>query len=95
MGEIKISGPGPSLQALNMAYKIEAYDFEQDEVELIKWEEENEYSDLPVPARNVARLYDLFAKRDQKRLYPDFDDAVLRHTELDAIFQSYKRDSDV
>lgn len=90
LGEIKISGPGPSLQALDMAYTMEVYNFEQDEVEVVKWEEEG-YPNLPVPARNVARLYDLFAKGDQA-LYPDFDDAVLRHSELDAVFRSSEED---
>jgi predicted dehydrogenase len=89
VGEIKISGPGPSLQALDLAYQIEVYDFEHDEVENVKWEEK--YPNLPVPARNVGRLYELFAKGDQT-LYPDFDDAVLRHTELDAVFQSSDED---
>ena len=92
VGEIKLSGPGPSLQAADMAYKLEWYDFEKDEVVNVDWEEG--YPDLPAPARNVGRLYDLFAKGDEA-LYPSFDDAVLRHSELETVLQSSEMDKRV
>lgn len=84
-GEIRVSGPGPALQAWDNDFKIELYDFLKDEVQNVTWEEE--HSKLSVPARNVARLYNAFANGDQS-LYADFNDAALRHAELEAVFTS-------
>lgn len=88
-GEIKVSGPGPALQAWDTGFKIELYDFAKDEVRNISWEEE--YSNLPGTARNVARLYDAFATGDRTLYsYPDFNDAALRHAEIETLFTSSK-----
>lgn len=88
-GEIKVSGPGPALQAWDTGFKIELYDFATDEVRNLTWEEE--YSNLPGTARNVARLYEAFATGDTT-LYPDFNDGALRHAEIEAVFTSSQDD---
>ena len=77
VGEIRVQGPGPALQANDANVKIQVYDFAKDEVEEVKWEPP--FPNLPGPARNVAALYETFADADadQKR-YPDFEDAVVR-----------------
>ena len=87
-GEIKVSGPGPALQAWDAGFKIDLYDFAKDEVRNVAWEEEG-YPELPGTARNIARLYEAFATGDPN-LYPGFDDAALRHAEIEAMFASSK-----
>lgn len=88
-GEIKVSGPGPALQAWDAGFTIELYDFAKDEVRNVAWEEEEGYPNLPGAARNVARLYEAFAAGNPN-LYPDFDNAALRHAEIEALFASSK-----
>ena len=85
LGEIKVSGPGPIMHVAVGSHRIEVYDFAKEEVEDISYGDE--YEDLPVPARNVGRLYDLFAKGDAKT-YPDFDHAVRRHQEIESMYSS-------
>ena len=82
-GEIRVSGPGPSLQAWDDNCKLEVHDFATDKVEVVDWDH-GEFQGLPGPARSVARLYDLFAKGDEGS-YPTFENAVVRHRELEAL----------
>ena len=94
-GEIRITNVnGPTLNADDSGAKVEVYDFESDEVSQVDGWEEDEYAHLPAAARNIGRLYDLFAaakhggKGGERVEYPDFDHAVLRHGEIDGIFTS-------
>ena len=50
---------------------------------------QDEFENLPPPARDVARLYEAFAAaRDGKDVwYPDFDYGVKKHELIDAIYK--------
>lgn len=82
-GEIKVQGPGPSFQANDDNFKILVHDFTKDAVEEVNWK--SSFVDLPVPARNVAALYETFAEADPKQ-YPDFENAVVRHRQIEELY---------
>ena len=90
-GEIKVSASGPTLHAgAQENNKIEVHSFATDEVEKVEWEVE---SRLPLPAQNVGSLYDALLE-DEVR-YPQFKDAVVRHTQLEEIFRSSEENKSV
>ncbi|KAI9802538.1 MAG: hypothetical protein M1833_001610 [Piccolia ochrophora] len=84
-GQIRVTSEGPSLQASKDEIFLHVEDYKTEKVEEIDWSFER--GDLPPQARSVYVMYDAFAKGDQT-LYPDFDDAVLRHREIDELFKS-------
>ena len=84
-GEIKLTSAAAAMQASNHERQIAIHDFGRDDVEVIQWDQP--FQELPGSAQNVAALYEAFAEGDVKR-YPDFDHAVLRHTQIDKVFKS-------
>jgi predicted dehydrogenase len=51
---------------------------------------EDDFAHLPAPARNVARLYEAFAKSKgghENSWYPDFDYGVKKHELIDAMYR--------
>lgn len=82
-GEIRVTRPGPSLQTWDDDSKIRVHDFATDKVEVVDWDH-GKFAALPGPAKSVARLYNLFAKGDATS-YPTFEDAVVRHREMEAL----------
>lgn len=47
----------------------------------------DDFAHLPTPARNVARLYEAFAAKDENVWYPDFEYGVKKHEILEAMFR--------
>ena len=81
-GEIRITASGPAIQ-VGRDPKIEVHDFAKDEIESVSWESDD---DLPLMARNVARMYEAFASGDERQ-YPDFEDAVVRHQMMEDLYR--------
>ena len=93
-GEIKITNPaGPYWQFdFNEAIKIEVHDHATGEVKEEKWEWEAWAKELPVQARSVAELYERYVTKDLlEKKFPEFSDAVIRHAELQDMFDSWDR----
>lgn len=85
LGEIRVTASSPAFTALDAAVKIEIHNFANDEVEEVKWQWSE--TSLPVAARNVGAMYDQFWL-GAKGQYPDFNEAVKRHREIEAVFKS-------
>lgn len=84
-GEIRITAPGPQLQANDEETNITIHSFDQKKVEVIEWD--RRFKDLPPPAQNVAALYEAFASLETET-YPDFSHAVLRHRHIEEGYKS-------
>lgn len=87
-GEIKVQGPGPSLQASDADAKIWLHDFEKNEIEEVKWE--TPFPELPGQARNVASMYEAFARGDESK-FPTFEHAVVRHRQIEELYASFEK----
>jgi predicted dehydrogenase len=48
--------------------------------------EEDEFDKLPIPARNIARVYDAFRKGEW---FPDFDHGLKRHRMIDRMWKRF------
>lgn len=83
-GEIRITAAGPALQANDNETTITIDTFDQEELEIIEWDQLFEH--LPRPARNVAAMYESFANGETK--YPGFGHAVLRHRHIEEVYRS-------
>jgi predicted dehydrogenase len=82
-GEIRATASGPFLQIGYPDMEVSVHDLEKDEVEIVKIERD-EFEDLPMPARNVAKVYEAIARGDEgDGLLCDFQDAVERHRFLE------------
>lgn len=86
-GEIKVQGPGPSLQVSDANIAIRLYDYSKNEIEEVKWEPP--FPELPGPARNVASMYEAFARGDESK-FPTFEEAVLRHRLIEELYTSFE-----
>ncbi|KAK3072005.1 hypothetical protein LTR53_007593 [Teratosphaeriaceae sp. CCFEE 6253] len=92
-GEIRVTSPsgGYTQSEVDKTSEIviEVHDYATDIVRGVKWEWEPEWqASLFHRGRNLGRLYDLYAEGDEairEARVPDFDAAVARHTELDAL----------
>lgn len=84
-GEIRISAPGPALQASDDEADVTVHNFDQEELEVIEWDQH--FKDLPRSARNVAAMYEAFANEETQK-YPDFGHAVLRHRQIEEVFKT-------
>ena len=85
-GEIRITAPGHFLNLDYPETKIEIHDLATDKVEEVAIEKD-EFSDLPRPAQNIARLYEGIAKGDHDKI-ADFGAAIGRHRFLESIRKS-------
>ena len=83
-GEIKVTSASAGLQATDDEQSIAVHDFATDSVEEVEWD--NNFRDLPPPARNVAAMYEAFADGETAK-YPDFEHAVLRHKQIDEVWK--------
>jgi predicted dehydrogenase len=86
-GEIRIT----SMATLNVGLeceKIELFDHEKGTVEVVEAGYAQEVSDLPIYARNVGALYELYAKGGIEQGFADFEQAVELHKIIDAIEES-------
>lgn len=86
-GEIKITGPDSYLQISDDNLNIEIFDHASKKTEVLSVEKDA-FSELPLFARNIARLYDAIA--DGKGIEDgvlDFETAVKRHQFIDEIYK--------
>lgn len=74
-----------NLQADKADVEIRVHDFVNDEVEDITWSWEN---DLPAPAHLVSSIYEAYMSDGEGAVCPTFEEAVVRHRLLSAIFRS-------
>ncbi|KZF19309.1 putative oxidoreductase [Xylona heveae TC161] len=83
---LRVTSSGPYINVGYPETKLELYDMESGEVkELVP--EINDWNSLPLPAQNIADLYDACRKN---HWYPDFDWALKRHEQIDQIWNQYK-----
>ena len=75
-GEIQVTGSDTFLQASDDNFVIEVFDHKSGETEKVEVDKD-EFSELPLFSRNVARLYEAFA--DGKEDVLDWAVAVKRH----------------
>jgi len=69
--------------------KIELFDMVTGKVEVLELEAD-EWTDLPIQARNIARVYEAYRK---KEWYPDWEWAVRRHEFLEELWRSFDEGS--
>ncbi|KAG9239131.1 putative dehydrogenase [Amylocarpus encephaloides] len=89
LGELRITMSTFFLMLGSPDEKLEYYNKQTGEIEILE-PEKDEWDELPIPARNIARLYEAFRKDEW---HPDFDWAVKRHEMLDEIWRKYDKDS--
>ncbi|KAF4989955.1 hypothetical protein FGRMN_8797 [Fusarium graminum] len=70
---------------------IEVHDFETDSVEEVQWKWQDWQEGLPIVARSVANVYDSFANADEEGLV-SFEDALLRHEQLEGLLKEWDAD---
>ena len=95
-GEIMVTANGPFLQIGYPAIDIRLHDFAKGEVQNI---DENASGstggeDLPLPARNVSRVYEAYAS-ERAATHADFNEALKRHRLLDQLYKSSETSSKV
>ncbi|RMJ18295.1 hypothetical protein CDV36_002061 [Fusarium kuroshium] len=93
-GEIRLRAEGgTSLHAnsYDEPVTIEVDDFETGKVEQVAWQWEDWQEELPVISRSVAAVYERFAVDNRKGLV-SFDDALLRHEQLDGLLREWDSD---
>ncbi|KDN62934.1 putative oxidoreductase family protein [Colletotrichum sublineola] len=84
-GEIRLTSQDTAaLQAFadGDAVRIEVHDFASDKVERVAWGWEDWQTELPVPARCIGAVYDVFAQGEGAAGLASFDDALRRHEQL-------------
>lgn len=89
-GEIRVVSEGASaLQVLLGTKKPipQVHDFQSNQVGEVDWEYKDWQEELPMASRNVGSMYEAWA--DGKG-YPTFDDAAVRHEQLEAILGDWK-----
>jgi predicted dehydrogenase len=88
-GEIEVTGPALGLSVVTDGVVIRLYDQLTGELEEVGWERD-EWEDLPVPARNIGRLYEAY--RNGKTVgVVGFEEAVGRHDMLDDMYKAWDR----
>lgn len=83
-GQIIITAPAIALSFGHAGAEIKVYDLASDSVEVVELPEDDK-ADLPFMARNPARALEAFARGEK---VPDFEDALVRHRLLDALYRS-------
>nr|OQO04796.1 hypothetical protein B0A51_17232 [Rachicladosporium sp. CCFEE 5018] len=86
-GELRITASKTAfLNIAGSGILIEHLDFASNEVKTIDWEFDAHIAELAERARNISKLYDLFAEGKLKEAgAADFAAAVVRHREIDSI----------
>lgn len=86
-GQITITAPAIALSFGHAGAEIKVYDLASDSVEVVELPEDDK-ADLPIMARNPARALEAFARGEK---VPDFEDALVRHRLLDALYRSSEK----
>ncbi|PSS25234.1 hypothetical protein M430DRAFT_133496 [Amorphotheca resinae ATCC 22711] len=81
--EIRVTAPNPFLQIGLPDTKVEIHDFAKDTVEEVPFPKD-EFEDFAVPARNVSRVYQKFAKGE---IICSFEEAVQRHEFIEELYK--------
>jgi len=84
-GILRLTASSWALNVISTETKIEFFDIATGEVEILV-AEKDEWVDLPVPARNIARVYEAWRKGEW---YPDWEWAVKRHELIDDLWRSF------
>lgn len=86
-GEISVTASGPFLQVGYPDMMVKIHDHGSGETEEINWVGTSEAAgqELPMPARNVGRMYEAYAGG---KSFPAFDVALTRHKLLEAVYKS-------
>ncbi|KAF5667808.1 GAL80-like transcription co-repressor [Fusarium heterosporum] len=71
---------------------IEVHDFVTDSVEEVDWKWQDWQEELPIVSRSVANVYDSFADGNGEGLV-SFEDALLRHEQLEGLLKEWDADS--
>lgn len=85
-GEIRIISPTPFLPIGHPETKIEVHDHKTGELEVVK-PKKHELERLPLPARNIGRLYELFARGEEQG--HDFEHAAGKHRLIAELYRRY------
>lgn len=83
-GEIRVTASGPFLQIGYPDLKIEVHDLDTDTVEVVSPEDKEDLAELPLPGRNVGRVYKALEKGVSNC---SFEDAVERHTLIEGLYK--------
>ena len=67
---------------------IQIDDFESEQPREVEWQWESWQGELPIPARSVSKLYEVFSDGVAGSL-PSFDDALVRHGQLQAMLDDW------
>ena len=88
-GELEIINPLLlAADVIDTDAEIRLHDFATDQVTFVDWKVGDEWEEtLPVPAQNIARMYEAFANGEAKRLVT-LEQAVMRHRMLDEMEKS-------
>jgi predicted dehydrogenase len=86
-GEIEVTGPKMSLNVVTDGVVIRLHDQLTDELEEVEWEKD-QWDDLPIPARNIGRLYEAYRKGETEGVV-EFEEAVGRHNMLDDMYKAW------
>lgn len=84
-GEIRVTAEGTNLHIGAPGDSIMIHDHATNTAEKIEWEND-QWDELPWPAKNVARLYEAFAL-DDKQAYADWDESLVRHRLVEEMFK--------
>lgn len=83
-GEIQVTASGPNLQLGYEDARIQLHRHASGEVETVELAKD-EWSELPLVAQNVARMYEAFAD-ERAADYPDWREAVVRHRLVEELY---------
>lgn len=84
-GWLRLTSPSVFLNIGHPDTKVELYDAESDKFEELV-PDKDEWSELPLPAQNIARLFDAYLKG---QWYPDWEHALLRHEQAEQLWKDF------
>ncbi|RHZ46496.1 uncharacterized protein CDV56_103032 [Aspergillus thermomutatus] len=84
-GWLRVTSPMLFLNVGTPETKLELYRTESGQVEEVQVDED-EWDSLPIPAQNIARLYEAYRKGEW---YPTFDWALRRHELIDGMWKRF------
>ncbi|KAM0123811.1 hypothetical protein ACHAP3_010839 [Botrytis cinerea] len=83
-GWLRLTSSSMALNVGSPDTKLELYDASGKAREIAP--DEDQWSKLPLPAQNIARLYEAFRKKDW---YPDLDYAIKRHELIETMWRDF------
>jgi predicted dehydrogenase len=84
-GWLRVTSPMLFLNVGTPETKLELYSTESGQVEEVEVDKD-EWDALPIPAQNIARLYEAYRKGEW---YPTFDWAVRKHELIDGMWRRF------